>query len=294
MSKVLIIINPAAGKMQSKNSLFHIVSRFCEAGWDVSVQTTLRRKHAVDIAKKGASEFDLIVCAGGDGTLNEVITGIRRSGESPELGFIPCGSTNDFAKSMGIPTTIVKATEKIIANEEPIVVDLGRFNKRYFSYIASFGAFTSTSYSTPQEMKNTFGHFAYILSALMDISNIRPCHMRVQSEDIVIEDDFIFGSVSNSTSVAGVVNLKKDLVDMKDGLFEVILVRFPKNPAELTRVIQGMTQSKFDDPLFSFFKTAKIIFETTEDVPWSLDGEYEPSGEKTVIKNIHGAVKIRK
>ena len=293
MSKVLIIINPTAGKMKSKGALFDIVSRFCEAGYSVRVQTTLRRGHAAELAESAAGEVDLIVCAGGDGTLNEVITGIMRSGFSPEVGYIPCGSTNDFAKSMSIPTTIPKATANIIESEAAIV-DVGRFNDRYFSYIASFGAFTSTSYSTPQGMINTLGHFAYLLAAVKDIAAIRRCHVRALSGDSVIEDDFIFGSVSNSTSVAGVVKLKPDLVDMKDGLFEVILVRYPKNPAELSRVINGMTHSNFDDPLFSFFKTSEIVFETEDEVPWSLDGEFDPGGARSVVTNVPAALKIRK
>ena len=293
MKKVLIIINPTAGKMKSRGALYDIISRFCEAEWAVSVQTTLRAGHAAEIAEAAAGQFDLIVCAGGDGTLNEVITGSMR-GDSPiEIGYIPCGSTNDFARSLGLSTNIVRAAENIIASE-CVEIDVGRFNDRYFSYIASFGAFTSTSYSTPQGMKNTLGHMAYRLAAVQDISKIHGCHMTVINGEERIEDDFIFGSVSNSTSVAGVVKLKKDIVDLKDGLFEVILARYPKNPAEVSRVIHGMTSSTFTDPMFSFFKTAEITFETAEDVPWSLDGEYQESVPTVNVVNEHNALKLRK
>ena len=292
MKKVLIILNPTAGKMKSRGALFDIVSLFCNDGWTVSVQTTLRAGHATEVAEQCCREFDLIVCAGGDGTLNEVITGVMRAKSDVEIGYIPCGSTNDFARSMGISTTIMRAAENIVSNDS-VSVDVGRFNDRYFSYIASFGAFTSTSYNTPQGMKNTLGHFAYLLAAVQDISKIHPCHMKVTQDGETYEDDFIFASVSNSTSVAGVVKLKKDIVDVTDGLFEVILARYPKNAGEVSRIIHGMTSSNFDDPLFRFFKAASLKFETAEDVPWSLDGEYQPSVETVDIVNEHCKLKIR-
>ena len=293
MKKVLVIINPTAGKKRSKSALFDIVSRFCEEGWSVSVQTTLRRGHAISIAEEACGVYDLIVCAGGDGTLNEMITGVMRGGGDIEVGYIPCGSTNDFARSMGIPVTVSRAVENIVTND-PVSVDIGRFNDRCFSYIASFGAFTSTSYSTPQSVKNTMGHFAYVLEGIKDLSNIRPCHMRVTIGEETFEDDFIFGSVSNSTSVAGVVKLKKDLVDMKDGLFEVILVKSPKNPVDLSKILLGITSSNFSDPIFCFSKASEVIFDTVDEVPWSLDGEFAPSAERVTVTNIPGALKIRK
>lgn len=293
MKKVLIIINPTAGKMKSRGAMFDIVSRFCSAEWTVTVQTTLRAGHAAEIAENAGSEYDLIVCAGGDGTLNEVITGVMRAGSGVEIGYIPCGSTNDFARSMGIPTTINRATDNIIRGEA-VALDVGRFNDRYYSYIASFGAFSSTSYSTPQGMKNTLGHMAYLLAAVQDISKIRPCRMKVSHGDESYEEDMIFGCVSNSTSVAGVVKLKKDIVDLTDGLFEVILARYPRNAAEVSRIIHGMTTSTFDDPIFRFFKTSSIVFEAIGDVPWSLDGEYQPSVPMAKIENIHYGMKMRK
>ena len=293
MKKVIIILNPTAGKMKSRGALFGIVSRFCEEGASVSVQTTLRAGHAIEIAESACGEYDLIVCAGGDGTLNEVITGTMRGRAPIEIGYIPCGSTNDFARTLGIPTTIARATENIIKSDA-VEIDVGRFNDRYFSYIASFGAFSATSYSTPQGMKNAFGHMAYLMSAVQDISKIRPCRMKVFYGGESVEEDMIFGCVSNSTSVAGVVKLKKDLVDLTDGLFEVILARYPRNPAEVSRIIHGMTSSTFDDPLFMFFKTSAISFETDGDVPWSLDGEYQPSVPNVEIENVHRGMKLRK
>lgn len=293
MKKVLVIINPTAGKKRSKSALFDIVSRFCEEEWSVSVQTTLRRGHAAALAEDACGKYDLVVCAGGDGTLNEVITGVMSGGGEMEVGYIPCGSTNDFARSMGIPVTVTRAVDNIVKNE-PTAVDVGRFNDRCFSYIASFGAFTSTSYSTPQSIKNTIGHFAYVLEGIKDLSGIRPCHMRVTVGDDTFEDDFIFGAVSNSTSVGGVVKLKKDLVDIRDGLFEVLLVRNPKNPVDLSKIVLGITSSNFSDPIFRFMKASEVIFDTAEEVPWSLDGEYAPGTGHVTVVNIPGALRIRK
>lgn len=293
MKKVLVIINPTAGKKRSKGALFDIVSRFCEDEWSVSVQTTLHRGHATELAESACGNYDLVVCAGGDGTLNEVITGVMSGGDDIDVGYIPCGSTNDFARSMGIPTTVKRAVDNIVKHE-PVSVDVGRFNDRCFSYIASFGAFTATSYNTPQSIKNTLGHFAYVLESIKDLSSIRPCHMRVTVGGEVLEDDFIFGSVSNSTSVAGVVKLKKDLVDLRDGLFEVLLVRCPKNPVDLSKVIFGITSSNFSDPIFHFLKASEVVFDTAEEVPWSLDGEFAPSSERVTVTNIPGALRIRK
>jgi YegS/Rv2252/BmrU family lipid kinase len=292
MKKVIIILNPAAGKKKSKGTLFDIVSRFCAEGWTVSAQTTLYAGHAVEIAANACGNYDLIVCVGGDGTLNEVITGIMKKNGDIEVGYVPCGSTNDFARSLGIPTVVPRTVEGIITSEAA-ALDVGRFNDRYFSYIASFGAFTSTSYNTPQSMKNTLGHMAYILAAVGDISKIHRCHMKLSHDGEEYEDDFIFASVSNSTSVAGVVKLDRDIVDLTDGLFEVILARYPANPPEVSRIIHGLTSSNFSDPLFRFFKTAKISFDTEEDVPWSLDGEYQESVPHIEIENVHSALKLR-
>ena len=294
MKKVLIILNPRAGKMKSKGGLFTIVDKLCAAGWNVTVQTTQKQGHATELAADAAvNGFDLIVCCGGDGTLNEVIDGVMNVGSDIPLGYIPCGSTNDFAASMGISTNINKAIENIIANDT-VSLDIGSFNGRHFSYIASFGAFTAASYSAPQSRKNALGHFAYILEGIKDIKSLKKYHMTVKTDDICEEGDYIFGAVSNSTSVGGIVKLNADLVDMKDGIFELILIKYPKNPAQLSRILTGILKSNFDKDVFTFTKTSRVEFDTDSDIHWTLDGEYEKGASHIEVLNIHEAIKLKK
>ncbi len=294
MKKVLVILNPRAGKMKSKGGLFTIVDKLCVAGWSVTVQTTQKQGHATELAAEAKKlGFDLIVCCGGDGTLNEVIDGVMHSGSDIPLGYIPCGSTNDFAASMGISTDINKAIDNIIENEA-VSLDIGSFNGRHFSYIASFGAFTAASYSAPQSRKNALGHFAYILEGIKDIRSLKKYHLSVKTDELCEEGDYIFGAVSNSTSVGGIVKLSDDMVDMKDGLFELILIKYPKNPAQFTRILTGILSSNFDKDVFTFAKTSHIEFDTAGDIHWTLDGEYEKGAEHIEVINIHDAIFLKK
>lgn len=293
LKRVLLIVNPKAGKMQSKYAMYNIVSRLCEDGYRVTVQTTLYRGHAGELAERAWEDQDFCICCGGDGTLNETVSGMMRADKRIPIGYIPCGTTNDFAQSMKIPTTTTRAVDLIIKGK-PIPMDIGKFGNRYFTYIASFGAFTASSYNTPQQSKNFLGHFAYVLEGIRDLSSIQPYHMTVSSEDDVFTDDYIFGAVSNSTSVGGIVKLNKGIVDMSDGMFEVILIRCPKNAMELSRIVHGITVSDFSDDMFRFFKTPEITFDMDKNLSWSLDGEYADGGTKVTITNIHNAIEIRK
>lgn len=294
MKKVLIILNPHAGKMKSKNGLFTIVDALCSDGWDVSVQTTQRQHHASELAASAESNgFDLIVCCGGDGTLNEVIDGLMKSESKIPLGYVPAGSTNDFASSMGISGNITKAITNIITNE-PHHIDVGQFNDRYFSYIASFGAFTAASYSAPQSSKNILGHFAYVLEGMKDLGSIQKYHMTIATDSLTEEADYIFGAVSNSTSVGGLVKLNSDLVDMKDGLFEVIMIKYPKNLGDLNKIINGIFASDYSADVFTFFKTSNIDFTMEKIVPWTLDGEFEAGATSIHVSNIHKAILLHK
>ena len=293
MKKALLIVNPKAGKMKSKNAMYSIVSRLCENDYRVTVQTTLYRGHAEELAEHAWEDQDICICCGGDGTLNETVNGMMRAEKRLPIGYIPCGSTNDFAQSMKIPTTVSRAADAIV-NGELHSMDIGRFNERYFTYIASFGAFTATSYNTPQQKKNVLGHFAYVLEGIKDLSSIQPYHMTVRSDESIYVDDYIFGAVSNSTSVGGIVRINKGIVDMCDGLFEVILVRLPKNAMELSRIVHGITVSDFSDDMFRFFKTSEITFETDNGIPWSLDGEYAEGAPEVTVTNMHNAIGIKK
>ncbi len=288
LKKLLLIINPVAGKKRMKNYLLDVIQIFGHGGYATTVFVTARRGEAVEFMQL-AKDFDLVVCAGGDGTLNEVICGVMKYGVNVPLGYIPCGSTNDFASSMGISLDIRKCAESIVSGG-PLLLDIGKFNNRYFTYVASFGAFTATSYSVPQDIKNFWGHAAYIFEGIKDLQSIKPYHMKITAGGKTYENDYVFGAIANSKSFGGIVKLKDELVSLNDGLFEVLLIKMPKTIADLNTIINSLTTSNFDNKCFDFFKASEIKLVPVDDIPWSLDGEYmKPDGEITVT-NIHGAV----
>lgn len=291
MSKILMIVNPVSGKKKIRPLLLDILNRFEADGNVVTVSVTQRRGYATETVMAHAAEYDRIVCCGGDGTLNEVIRGLMAIGSEIPVGYIPSGSTNDFANCVGLPVTPIKAAEAIIRGEV-YPLDIGRFNDAYFSYIASFGAFSSTSYSVSQTSKNTWGHLAYVFGGIADLKNITAIHAVCQTADATYEDDYAFGGVVNSTSIGGLVKLNKALVDMNDGQFEVILVKMPKNIIELNKIAVALTQSNFDSPLFEFFKTSEVRFTFENEIPWSLDGEYKNGGTSVSIANIHSGLRL--
>lgn len=293
--KVLLIINPVSGTLGSRTALFELINSFCAGGWEVTTAITQARGHAVILAANAADRgYDLIVCCGGDGTLNETITGMMSSlGKNIPLGYIPSGSTNDFAQTLGLPTDPKDAAKNIIEGSD-MPLDVGKFgNTRYFSYIASFGAFTSASYSAPQELKNVVGHLAYFLEGIKDLSSLKPYHARVEVNGEVIEGDYVFGSVSNTRSVGGIVKLKEDSVGLDDGLFEVILVKSPKTPMDLNNIIAGILYSDFSSDVFDFVKAHRVSFEFEQNMNWSLDGEKIEGGRQVCIDNINKAITLR-
>lgn len=292
--KLLLIINPVAGKMKSKTSLFDIVKVFCDNDFDVTVKLTSRRGHGTEIAENEHKNYDLIVCVGGDGTLNEVVRGLVRSGAETPVGYIPAGSTNDFASSIGLSSSIKQAALNI-AKGSPVKLDIGAFKDTYFTYIASFGAFTSTSYSTPQATKNAIGHAAYILEGIKDLSTIKPIHVKMEADGKVYEGDYIFGGIANSTSVGGIVKLKKELVDMSDGLFEVILIKNPKNIAHLNDIVLALATSEYkNNSSIEYFNASEIKVTTEDKLSWTVDGEYADGSGSFKIKNLKQKLTIIK
>ena len=291
--KVMLIINPRAGKMKSKTALYDIAEIFCRANYETIVKITSSKGQAKEFAFQAANGgFDAVVCCGGDGTLNETISGIISSGKKISIGYVPAGSTNDFARTLGLSNQPKKAAENIVKGQ-PFTVDVGSFGeKRFFSYIASFGLFTAASYNTSQSTKNVMGHFAYVLEGIKEIGVVQPYHIKATANGKVYEGDYIFGAVTNSTSVGGIVKLENDLVDLNDGLFEVVLVKNPKDITELTRVLMGIANSDLTDGAFEFFKCSEITIETEEDFSWSLDGEEASPGNIVTIKNIKSAINI--
>ena len=291
MQRLLLIINPCAGTKRIVRYLPEIIDLFRRQGFENTVYLTVAQADATEIVRDRGADFDRIVCCGGDGTFNEVLTGMLSADLHIPIGYIPCGSTNDFANSLHLPRSISKAARCTVEGEQ-IALDVGQFGDRYFSYVASFGAFARTSYSTPQNVKNALGHLAYILQGISDLPSIRPIHMRVEAEDHVFEDDYIFGAVSNTTSVGGVLTLDASRVDLNDGLFELILIKSPSDIFELSECIRALSAQDYNSRMITFISSNEVRVSSAEPLDWTLDGECAPGVTEAVIRNLHSAVTL--
>lgn len=293
MRKMLFIVNPNAGQRRVKRYLSDIISIFNRAGYQVETYITAGLGDAIETIRNRVHGKDLVVCAGGDGTFNETINGLLRCGANVPIGYIPCGSTNDFASSMRLSTNVLRAARQIVTGT-PVSFDAGRFGERYFSYVASFGAFTKASYATPQYIKNALGHTAYVLSGIQELSQIRTEHIRLEAEDRTIEDDFIFGAISNSTSVGGILTLNPNQVDMSDGKFEIMLVRVPRSLSEISECIQAVQTQKYNCSTITFFSAREVTIHADPSMFWTLDGEKEQGHSRVTATNLHNAITIIK
>lgn len=286
-------MNPYAGTRRANRYLTEILAVFNRAGFDVTVHMTAGQADACRVVQQRAGDMDLIVCAGGDGTFNETVSGVLQAGADVPIGYIPCGSTNDFATSLNLSANVVQAAKDIV-NGKPQRYDVGKFGDRYFAYVASFGAFTKASYKTPQNVKNALGHTAYLLEGIQELSQIRAEHIRIQLEDLTIEDEFVFGAVSNSTSVGGILTLDPKQVDMGDGQFELLLVRAPKDLAELSECIRALKTQKYNCAMITFVSASRLRIDTNGKMPWTLDGEWEGGHKTVLVENLHHAIRIVK
>ena len=291
MKTLLFIVNPYAGMRRVNRYLSDIVSVFNHAGYEVVIYMTAGEGDGTTIAEARAKDVDLVVCAGGDGTFNEVLTGILHSGCKTPIGYIPCGSTNDFGASLGLSVNVVQAAKDIVNGEE-MHYDVGKFGNRYFSYVASFGAFTRASYSTPQSVKNALGHTAYLLEGIQELSQLRTEHVRMEIGDLVIEDDFLFGAVSNSTSVGGILTLDPKQVNLGDGLLELLLVRAPRDLTELSECIRALRTQRYNCGMITFMSAPKLRILTNGEMPWSLDGERAEGSREIMVENLHLAMRM--
>lgn len=289
MKKMLFVMNPCAGMRKANRLVPEILSVFNRADYQVQAYMTACTGDAAVQVEKLAGQVDLVVCAGGDGTFNETVTGLMRNGCPTPVGYIPCGSTNDFAASLHLPTDPVEAARQIVAGQ-PRPYDVGKFGDRYFSYVASFGAFTRTSYATPQNVKNALGHMAYILGGISELSQIRKEHISIDLGDRQIEDDFIFGAISNSTSVGGVLSLDPKQVDMQDGLFELLLVRAPKNLMEIHECIQALQKQSYNCAMMIFSSASQAVITADPGMAWTLDGERAEGSSEIRVNNLHHAL----
>lgn len=309
---ILLIINPVSGKMKSKTGLFEILDelyRLPDGSPDtrrlVTVCPTMFRGQATALAASARDRgFDRVICCGGDGTLNETVNGLMTiPGEvRPPLGYIAAGSTNDFATSIGLPSNL-RALARIAGGEGDMPLDVGQFlplddgfsqDSRFFSYIATFGVFSEASYATPQNVKNVLGHMAYILSGINELGNIQPYRVSVELADgTTTEGEYIFGAVTNTISAGGVVKLPADQVSLSDGALEVFLIRRPRNPGDLNRIISSLLASNYEDnPMIQFYHTPRARFTMEEPLCWSLDGEEARGGTRVEIVCHAGAIHL--
>ncbi len=291
--KMLLIINPKSGKERIKNRLLAILDIFIKEGYQIQVYITQKALDAKEMARAQGGDMDLIVCSGGDGTLNETISGMMELEHRPPLGYIPAGSTNDFASSLKLPRRMADAA-MAAASGEPCPIDVGRFQEnQYFVYVAGFGAFTEVSYLTSQDKKNLLGHQAYVLEGVKSLTTIREYSMKIESDDQSYEGNFIFGMVTNTISVGGFKGLVSQNVSLSDGLFEVLLIRVPKTPLELSGIVSSLLL-KEEHEMVHKFKTRALRVETTEPVDWVLDGEFGGSHTVVYLENLYRQIEIRK
>lgn len=291
MRKMLFVMNPYAGTRKANRYLPEILSVFNRAGFDVTIHMTAGPGDGSQTAERLAPQMDLVACCGGDGTFNETINGVLRSGVDVPIGYIPAGSTNDFAASLKLPTNVLDAARAIVEGT-PHHYDVGKFGDRYFSYVASFGVFTKASYATPQSVKNALGHTAYILSGIQELSQLHTTHMRLELDDTVVEDDFLFGAVSNSVSVGGILTLDPKQVDMTDGKFELLLVRAPKDLSEISECIQALQSQKYNCRMITFRTAEYVRAIGAPEICWTLDGERAEGQAIINIQNLHHAIRL--
>lgn len=290
--KLLFVYNPKAGKAQIRTKLADILDIFAAAEYDISIVPTRKQGDAERAVEHREEDYHLVVCSGGDGTLDEVVTGMIRSGFRTPIGYIPAGSTNDFGGSLALPRNMIRAAETIV-NGRDFACDVGAFNEDVFVYIAAFGLFTDVSYETKQDVKNVLGHVAYLLEGVNRLSSIKSYSMKVTCGDRVIQDDFIFGMITNSMSVGGFKNITGKNVKLDDGVFEVTLIKRPRNPVELSSIMVSLLNRNIDSSYMYCFRTAELILESEEPVAWTRDGENGGSHRKVNVKNICKGIDIR-
>lgn len=289
---MLFIYNPRAGKAQIRSNLLDIVDIFVKAGYEVTAYPTQSAGDAIKAVRDRRKGYDIVVCSGGDGTLDEVVSGMMQCEEKLPIGYVPAGSTNDFANSLGIPRGMKNAAN-IVVDGENFLCDIGSFNNSSFVYIAAFGIFTNVSYETNQDVKNILGHTAYLIEGVKSLSSIKSYRMKVTYDDVCLEEDFLFGMITNSNSVGGFKGITGKNVELNDGLFEVMLIRKPTNPLELNNIVAALVDKNIHSEAIHCFKTSHITIESDMPVAWTLDGEFGGEHQRAVVENRHQALEIR-
>ena len=291
MRKLLLIINPVAGRNQAQADLFKMVRVFAEHDCEVTVYPTRGPQDCTRKVLADAGRFDLVVCCGGDGTLNEMVSGMMQREDHVPMGYIPLGATNEFAASLHLPSHVEEAALRCVEGTA-FHMDVGSLNDRYFNYIAAFGAFTEASYATPQQIKNALGHLAYILEGIKSLGRLQPIHVRITADGETFEEDYLFGAVTNTVSLGGVLRLDPSRVLLDDGMYELLLVKNPQNPAEAQAMLSALMLQNYDGPLVRMLRASDILFESNHEISWTIDGEFGGSFSTTHILNNKNAVTL--
>ena len=290
--KILLIVNPCSGRAKMRTELLKVVEILSADNNLVTVYPTKARGDATEFIKNHTDlSYDLIVVCGGDGTLNEVITGLMRSGIHRTLGYIPSGTLNEWSSGLHISRSIKQAANDILTGNK-IQLDIGRFGEKYFSYTASFGAFTDASYSAPQDVKNVLGQAAYFFEGIKSLGNIKPVHLKFTADGKETEGDFLFGAVSNSMSVGGIVKFNESAVKLNDGKFEILLIRNPDNILKLQPIIDGILKQDFNREGIEFFTADSVTVTGGEELSWTLDGEFAKGENEITISNLYNAIEL--
>jgi YegS/Rv2252/BmrU family lipid kinase len=283
MKKTLLIVNPVAGRQKIRNALVDVVDVLVKAGHEITIYTTQKDVDPKDLIRDKQGQYDYVVCSGGDGTFSELLSETMHWEPRPILGYIPCGTTNDFAAGLGLPTDCKMAAMEIAAGE-PRVFDAGKLNDRYFSYVASFGAFTDVSYQTPQDLKNNLGYLAYLLESIKELTAIKEIPVRIETEDQVYEDSYVFGAITNARTVGGMFKLSDSLVDLNDGLLEVMMIRMPRTPMDLSALITAINSMNYDSSMFLHFQARSLKITSQTPLEWTVDGEhYQGQGTDEIL-----------
>lgn len=290
--KMLFIYNPRAGKAQIRSNLLDIIDIFVKAGYEVTAYPTQAAGDAIKAVKTRHEGYNIVVCSGGDGTLDEVVSGMMQCGQKLPIGYIPAGSTNDFANSLKIPKSMIKAAG-VVVNGRDFACDIGVFNNDNFIYVAAFGIFTDVSYETKQDVKNVLGHAAYLLEGVKRLPSVRSYPLKITYNDQVIEGEFLYGMITNSYSVGGFRGITGQDILLDDGLFEVTMIRKPSNPLDLNNIILALVDKRVKSEYIHTFKTSRLVVESEESISWTLDGEFGGEHCKAVIENRQRVLDIR-
>ena len=290
--KLFFIHNPHAGKENIKGKLYGIIQAMSDAGYAITIYPTRAPQDAIEQIRNLPDDYDLVVCSGGDGTLDEVMTGMMHRKHKIPVGYIPAGSCNDFARSLQIPNNMDRAAE-IAVRGVNYAIDVGSLNERNFIYVAAFGIFTDVSYTTKQEVKNVLGHMAYVLEGMKQLMNVKSYQLKVTSDEASFEGDFLFGMITNSKSVGGFKSIVGKNVIFDDGVFEMTFITRPKNPMELQEILAALLIEQIDTKYMYSFRSSRVVIESEEPVPWTLDGEFGGEHTHVEITNNQRAVEIR-